>query len=174
MGRTNAVLAAVAVMLIAGPSSAPAQTAAERQALGSQIEQRFDVLPVQGLPHLADPVHPVVVLEQRHDPLIHRGVGDRPGRGRSCLGGVVGARGDLRAGLGEGGADRLDPELLLVLVDVRDQRVEGRSSSAAKKAEADVKISLARRSSATCFFRSRISAISCVVLPCRTPPSPSA
>ena len=47
MGRMNAVLAAMAVMLVAGRSSLAAQTAAERQALGSQIEQRFDVLPVQ-------------------------------------------------------------------------------------------------------------------------------
>ena len=38
MGRMNAVLAAMAVMLVAGAPSGAAQTAADRQALGSQIE----------------------------------------------------------------------------------------------------------------------------------------
>ena len=46
-------------------------------------------------------------------------------------------------------ADRLDPEHFPVLVDEVDQYLRGRSSSAAKKAEADLRISLARRSSAT-------------------------
>jgi hypothetical protein len=48
MGRMNAALAAMAVMLVAGVSPAAAQTAADREALGSQIAQRFDVRPVQG------------------------------------------------------------------------------------------------------------------------------
>lgn len=47
MGRRNTVLAAMALMVVAGTSSGEAQTAAELQALGSQIEQRFDVLPVR-------------------------------------------------------------------------------------------------------------------------------
>ena len=81
------------------------------------------LLTVQRLPHLAHPVHAVVGLEQRRDPLIEGGIGDRALRRRAGMVGVVGARGDLRAGLGEDGADRLDPELILVRVDVRDQRV---------------------------------------------------
>jgi hypothetical protein len=46
MGRMNAVLAA-AMAVVACASSGEAQTAAELQALGNQIEQRFDVLPVR-------------------------------------------------------------------------------------------------------------------------------
>jgi hypothetical protein len=69
--------------------------------------------------------------------------------------------------LGEHATDRLDPELLAV-------NLLGRSSSAAKKAEAAFKISLARRSSATSFFNALISAISSLVLPGRMPPSTSA
>ena len=56
--------------------------------------------------------------------------------------------------------DRLDPELLLVVGDVVDQYRGGRSSSAAKKADADFKISFARRNSAFSFFNALISAIS--------------
>src|SRR5699024_654584 len=41
-------------------------------------------------------------------------------------------------------ADGLDPELIPVLVDVLDHFVVGRSSSAAKKADAVLRISLAR------------------------------
>jgi hypothetical protein len=101
----------------------------------------------------------------RDDPLIEQRVGDRPRRGRPGLGGVVGGRSDLGAGLGEDPADRLDSVLLLVLVDVVDQRVEGRSSSAAKKAEALFKIAFARRSSRTSRSSSLIRARSSVVVP---------
>ena len=44
-------------------------------------------------------------------------------------------------------ADRLDPELLAVLVDERDQRGCGRSSAEAKKADAFLKVLFERRSS---------------------------
>jgi len=47
MGRMNAVLAAMAVMVIGGAPSSEAQTAAELQTLRSQIEDTFDVLPVR-------------------------------------------------------------------------------------------------------------------------------
>jgi hypothetical protein len=46
-------------------------------------------------------------------------------------------------------ADRLDPELLPVDVDVGDYLVCGRSSSAAKKTDADFRIALALRNSRT-------------------------
>ena len=52
--------------------------------------------------------------------------------------------------------------------------VLGRSSSAAKKAEAAFRISLARRSSVTSLRRALISAISSLVLPGLTSPSISA
>ena len=47
--------------------------------------------------------------------------------------GVVAARGDLDVVLGEHPADRLDPELVPVLVDVRADHLSRRSSSAAAK-----------------------------------------
>lgn len=125
-------------------------------------------LPAQVEPHLAG-------TEPGDEPLLARGteqlddlgVAQRPLRRRPAAGVVVGGRGDLDAGLGQDGADRLDPELLAVLFDELVQNRDGRSSSAAKKADADLRISLARRSSATSFFSSRISAISSLVLPGR-------
>jgi hypothetical protein len=78
---------------------------------------------------------------------------------RARLGGVVGARSDLTPMLAQHGADRLDSELptinarsahepvMTVLVDEPHERGDGRSSSAAKKAEAVFKIAFARRSS---------------------------
>ena len=51
---------------------------------------------------------------------------------------VIGARSDLQHL-----ADRLDSELVTMLVDVVDDHFDGRSSSAAKKADAERKISFA-------------------------------
>ena len=57
----------------------------------------------------------------------------------------------------KGAADGLDPELIEVFVDERDHLVVGRSSSAAKKADAALRISLARRASASSRLILRIS-----------------
>src|SRR5690625_4489031 len=70
--------------------------------------------------------------------------------------------------------DRLDPELIAIQIDVSDHLVVGRSSSAAKKADAVFKISLALRSSAFSFFKRRISACSSLLTPGRLPASTSA
>lgn len=59
--------------------------------------------------------------------------------------------GDRASGLGEDGADRLDTPAITVIVDERDNHLRGRSSSAAKKADAAFKMSFARRSSAFSF-----------------------
>src|SRR5690606_10191697 len=71
-------------------------------------------------------------------------------------------------------ADRLDPEAVAMVVDERDQRLDWRSSSAPKKADAALRISFARRSSlfsrSSCLIRSRSS----VVTPSRRPWSTSA
>ncbi len=83
-------------------------------------------------------------------------------------------RGDRGAVLAQHAADRLDPEHIAVLIDERGQNFGGRSSSAAKKAEAALRSSFARRSSAFSFFSSRISASSWVVYPVRAAPSTSA
>ena len=64
-------------------------------------------------------------------------------------------------------ADRLDPELVLVSVDVVDDYRCGRSSSAAKKAEADFRIEFARRNSRISRSSSAIRAASSVEIPGR-------
>src|SRR5699024_6458903 len=95
-------------------------------------------------------------------------------RGRAGLARVVRARRDLRARCGQRPTDRLDAELMLVLVYVlHDQRC-GRSSSAAKKADADLRIEFARRSSRTSFSSSIKRWDSLVVVPGRYPSSTSA
>ena len=94
---------------------------------------------------------------------------------------VVGRRGDLAAQFGELLADRLDTPaqtFVVAFTDVgvdepRDQRC-GRSSSAAKKVEAALRIALARLSSAFSRFRRFSSADSSVVTPGRLPASTSA
>src|SRR5690625_6627528 len=71
-------------------------------------------------------------------------------------------------------ADGLDPELVSIQIDVSDHLVVGRSSSAAKKAEAVFKISLALRSSAFSRLSRRISAFSSLLTPGLLPASTSA
>jgi hypothetical protein len=75
-------------------------------------------LPAQLRPHFPDAVHPVVLLMHTRDRRNDLGVPDRPGRGRPRLGGVVGARGDRNIGVFQHRTDRLDPELMLVPVDI--------------------------------------------------------
>lgn len=98
---------------------------------------------------------------------------------------VVGRGGDLAAELGERGADRLDtPSQTLpvgvlvlltdVLVDVAHDQRCGRSSSAAKKADALLRIAFARLSSAFSRFSRFSSADSSDVTPGRWPASTSA
>jgi hypothetical protein len=106
-----------------------------------------------------------------HDLGLELLVEDRPVRGRSGPRGVVGARSDRRARLGERAADRLDSELLAMLVDEVDQRWEGRSSSAAKKADALLRIAFARRSSRFSRSSSVSRARSSVVRPGALPAS---
>lgn len=87
---------------------------------------------------------------------------------------VVATRGDRQAVFAQDLADRLDPETVPVGVDEIDQYLPGRSSSAAKKAEAAFKISFARRSSAFSFFNRLICSASSVLVPGRRPWSTSA
>lgn len=68
--------------------------------------------------------------------------------------GIVGTRSDLPTSCTQRGTDRLDSEFVLMLVDEGDDYFEGRPGSAAKKAEADFRIWLARRSSRFSFSRS--------------------
>src|SRR5256714_10199600 len=86
----------------------------------------------------------------------------------------VGARRDLPAVFGQLPADRLDREHLPVLVDEPHERGCDRSSSAAKKTDAALRISLARLSSATSRRSFLISAASWDVTPGRAPALTSA
>jgi hypothetical protein len=79
--------------------------------------------------------------------------------------------GDRAARLGQRAADRLDPELLPVRVDVGDHGRQRRSSSAAKKPAAVRRIAFVRRSSAFSRSSCRIRADSAVVVPGRSPAS---
>ncbi len=84
---------------------------------------------------------------------------DLGGGGETSFVGAVGGRGDLAVVLGERPADRLDSaEAVPVLVDERYERRCGRSSPAAKKLAAALRISLARPSSAISFVIALIRA----------------
>ena len=112
--------------------------------------------PAGGLPQLAGPVDPVVVLPQLQQHRRHHRVAAGPRRRRAGLGRVVGARGHLHACRSQDGADGLDPELVAVGVDERDYFLCWRSSSAPKKLAARFRISLARLSSRISCSRSLI------------------
>ena len=98
-----------------------------------------DALTVEPRPHLIGAAHPEVV--RVHPGNVHLGnlVKNRPGRRRPPLGRPVGGKGELQSP-----ADRLDPELVAIRGDESDYLL-GPSSSAAKRAEAIFRISLARR-----------------------------
>ena len=131
-------------------------------------------LSVQVPPDLPGAVDAVVGVERLRDQRLQFGVADGAGRGRGLafVVGVVGGGGDLAVVLGEDPADRLDAaEAVLVLVDERYERVCGRSSSAAKKDAAALRMSLARFSSAFSFFSRFSSADSSLVVPGRAPAS---
>ena len=121
------------------------------------------------MPHLAHAVDLEGVLVHRSDPILQSLVLLRSPRRWPRPGGVVGGGGG-RQGL----ADRLDPEGLTALTDVGRHRRCGRSSSAAKKAEADFRISLARRSSQFSRSSSLMRLASSLVVPARRPRSISA
>src|SRR5690606_33234032 len=120
-------------------------------------------------PHLARPINPVVRLVLGLDHLAQLRISQRPRRWRTGLGRVVGARGDLQLL-----ADRLDPELEAVGVDELHYLVDGRSSSAAKKADALRRVAFARGGSRTSRSSSASRSASAVVVPGRMPPSISA
>lgn len=125
------------------------------------------------LPGAVDAEVVVVDLTNHTDQLR---VPQRPHRGRTSLGGVVGARGDLDTRTAQGVADRLDPEpdrtigtlddTILVVVDVGHDHFSLRSSSAAaKNADAVRRISFARLSSRFSRSSSAIRCASSVVVP---------
>src|SRR5690606_35691558 len=130
-----------------------------------------DVVPVaaEAEPELARAEHLPLLLPGGQDDRPPAFVGQRTGRRPAPAGGLERRWGDLHVVLGEHGADRLDtpsePTIgaVLVLLDERDYRRCGRSSSAAKKAEAAFKISFARRNSAFSRLSRLISTAASVV-----------
>src|SRR5699024_3339271 len=102
-----------------------------------------------GMPHFTHPIDPIVGLVQLFD---HRN--------QCCIPlGALTSRPGFGSTISSGGnepticrtqhaTDGLDSETISEHVNVSDHLVVGRSSSAAKKADAVLRISLARRSSA--------------------------
>ena len=104
--------------------------------------------------HLARHIDPVVVLVHPADLVFKLLIAQRLTTGRPIAGSVVGAGGDGRALTRQHRADRLDPptqpidrDMVGVLSNKPHEILCGRSSSAAKKPAAALRISLARRSS---------------------------
>ena len=91
-------------------------------------------------PHLVDAIDIEVLLMHPDDLRFELGITDSALRQRTSDRRVVGGGGEL-----QDPADRLDPELLAVCRDVADY-LAGRSSSAAKKADADFKMGGIHRS----------------------------
>src|SRR5215207_8409954 len=115
------------------------------------------------LSQLMRPVDPPVGDPQHHQNVHHHRVSHRPRRRRhlTASSGVIRARSDLQHL-----ADRLDPELVTMIVDEADDHFHGRSSSAwAKYADALRKISFARRSSRFPCSSSRTRAASAELTP---------
>src|SRR5699024_727408 len=119
--------------------------------------------------HLPGSERIVVVRVDPADLLFQDLVTFLPARGWALFTGIVGTRSDLHAGRTQRGTDRLDSEFVLMLVDGGDDYFDGRSSSAAKKA--DFSIWLARRSSRFSFSRFLIRWASAVVVPGQSPAS---
>ena len=133
--------------------------------------------PCGGMPELAHTVEPAVGHPQVEQGVGVIGVAELSRRHRPLrLGGVVGGRGDLHAGLlGQHTADRVDPELVAVGIDVLDDHRSRRSTSAATKNALAVRnISLTLRNSRFSRSSSAIRAASSLVVPGRSPPSTSA
>ena len=122
----------------------------------------LDALAAQLAPDLAHAVDREVRRVDAGDLDLQLLVTDRPAGRWPGAGRVVGGWGDL-----QDLADRLDPEDVTVSVDVARHRFAGRSSSAAKKAEADLRISLARRSSRFSRSSSLMRWASSLVVPAR-------
>ena len=98
-------------------------------------------LPVELGPDFVGPVDVEVLGMDAGDLAPELPVADGPSRRSSFLRHPVGVRGDPAAVLSQHRTDRLDPETVAVGVDVGDYLSDRRSSSAPKKAAADLRIS---------------------------------
>src|SRR5215472_11888748 len=110
---------------------------------GHSVAAGLKALPLELPPQLVSAISSVVaLLEYPLQFRFERSVAARPRTGLAAPGRVVAGRGDRQCL-----ADRLDPEPLLMVFDVTTHLCRPPSSSAAKKAEALLSISLARLSS---------------------------
>lgn len=136
------------------PGARPAQAT---QALGAH--QALDGAPghwpqvpgdagaVEDRVHLAYPEHAVAHRPGAPDQLAQGLVPLTAGAGRAGPGGPVAAGGDLHAGLVQDRADRPGSQVGSVVLEELVGQMLGRPASAAKKAEAPLRVSLALRSS---------------------------
>src|SRR5699024_6102182 len=132
------------------PPGDPFESFGGHEALDGAAGDVTDVaFPVDLGPHLAGTVTGVVLFVEPVDFFRELLIPD----GSGCWGpgfvGVVGAQGNLRAGGGQDANDGLDPELVAVGIDEPDDCFCGRSSSAAKKAEALLRMASARATEAS-------------------------
>src|SRR5699024_4458487 len=141
----------------------------------------FEALAAELEPDFPGPVDAVVLAVHAADFADQMRIGPFGGRGPAVDVLVVRRWGDRQAVLSQHSGDRLDspPKSIGfppvgVSPDEFDDHAPGRSSSAAKKAEAAFKIEFARLSSATSRLSWRICSASAVVTPSRSPASISA
>jgi hypothetical protein len=114
--------------------------------------------------HLSDSVNAVVALVDSANLLDHHRIADRSSRQRPGLRRVVGNWDDRQLC-----ADRLDHQPVPMRIDELDHLLCGRSSSAAKKADAVFKIAFERRNSRFSRSNSRMRFASVVLTPARPP-----
>src|SRR5271155_4154996 len=138
-----------------------------------------DSLAVKREPHFASSVHTVITRMYPTDVSLEFLVADLAAAGFTVVVLVISRWGDRHTKLGQLCADRLDtpPQIIrtvavaLMISDEPGDQCCGRSSSAAKKADAVFKIELALRNSAFSRFNRLSSEDSSVVVPTREPES---
>src|SRR5699024_8886993 len=124
----------------------------------SNMPELVGVFAVDRLPHLPHPVTGIVRLIDILDHHHQRPVPTGPGRGLTLLVCVIRAHSNPCSSHRQGSHDWLDSELVAIVVDEGDDHFDGRSSSAAKKADALFRISLALFASANSARDRRVSA----------------
>src|SRR5699024_7131658 len=124
----------------------------------SNMPELVGVFAVDRLPHLPHPVTGIVRLIDILDHHHQRPVPTGPGRGLTLLVCVIRAHSNPCSSPRQGSHDWLDSELVAIVVDEGDDHFDGRSSSAAKKADALFRISLALFASANSARNRRFSA----------------
>src|SRR5690606_37946967 len=151
-----------------------AQTEVAHQSF-DRTTSHFDASPIELLPHLVGAVNAIVLVPHALHFRLQRIVALGPFRAQLRLALSRFVLVVCRWGDRQYCADRLDPESVLVLIDIGDHHLRRRSSSAwAKKADAVRRMSFARRNSRFSRSSSLSRSRSLVVIPPRRPWSVSA